>query len=76
DQGVYNAYLAAVASGVSPTVAAGSPAVLAASNGVPFRTSTHNNNLSGKVGFQFDLSHESTFYGTYSRGYKGPAYNV
>ena len=42
----------------------------------PFTASTSNDNLSGKAGAQFDLSDDSTAYATYSRGYKGPAYNV
>ena len=42
----------------------------------PFADSTSNENLSGKAGAQFDLSDASTAYATYSRGYKGPAYNV
>jgi iron complex outermembrane receptor protein len=46
------------------------------SNGVPFTASTKNTNLSGKAGLQFDLSRDSTAYASYSRGYKGPAYNV
>ncbi|CAN5390633.1 TonB-dependent receptor [soil metagenome] len=74
DQGVYNEYVRLVAAGVSPTTAA--TQAVALSNGVPFRTGTSHTNLSGKAGFQFDLSHDSTFYGTYARGYKGPAYNV
>ncbi len=46
------------------------------SNGVPFTANTTSNNLSGKLGFQYDLSRNSTAYFTYARGYKGPAYNV
>ncbi len=42
----------------------------------PFEGSTDNDNWSGRVGVQYDLAPESTVYGTYSRGYKGPAYNV
>ena len=42
----------------------------------PFRGKTTNDNLSGKGGFQFDIIPQSTLYATYSRGYKGPAYNV
>ena len=41
-----------------------------------FRSRTRNDNLSGKGGFQFDIVRQSTFYATYARGYKGPAYNV
>ena len=32
--------------------------------------------FSGRLGFQFDISNTVTSYATYSRGYKGPAYNV
>jgi iron complex outermembrane receptor protein len=74
DQGVFDEYTREVAAGISPTTALTQS--LAASNGVAFRTHTNNNNLSGKAGAQFDLSRTSTLYGTYSRGYKGPAYNV
>jgi iron complex outermembrane receptor protein len=42
----------------------------------PFDASTKNDNVSGKVGVQFDVSEQSAAYATYSRGYKGPAYNV
>ena len=45
-------------------------------NGVPFRTDTSANNLSGKAGLQFDISDNVMSYGTYARGYKGPAYNI
>ncbi|MBY0520896.1 MAG: TonB-dependent receptor, partial [Sphingomonas sp.] len=50
--------------------------VVTASNGIPYRAATSNDDISGKVGFQVDLSQNSTSYFTYSRGYKGPAYNV
>ena len=42
----------------------------------PFRGKTTNDNFSGKAGLQFDLAPQSTVYATYSRGYKGPAFNV
>ncbi|WP_426165938.1 TonB-dependent receptor [Sandarakinorhabdus sp. DWP1-3-1] len=48
----------------------------AATNGVPFRAQTNADNLSGKAGLQFDVSDDVMAYGTYSRGYKGPAYNM
>jgi iron complex outermembrane receptor protein len=47
-----------------------------ASNGAPFQTQTNADNLSGKVGLQFDVNDDIMAYGTYSRGYKGPAYNI
>ena len=50
--------------------------VVSASNGIPFRAATASDNVSGKVGIQADLSKNSTGYFTYSRGYKGPAFNV
>ena len=65
DQGVYNS--------AGPGLVNGSPL---ASNGLPFATHTAKDNLSGKVGLQFDVNHDIMAYGTYSRGYKGPAYNV
>ncbi len=46
------------------------------SNGIPFTAETSNDNLSGKAGIQFDLSDNVMAYGSYTRGYKGPAYNV
>ncbi len=42
----------------------------------PFTGNTSNENVSGKAGISYELAPESTFYATYSRGYKGPAYNV
>ena len=42
----------------------------------PFTTDQSNDNLSGKAGVQYEISPEATFYATYARGYKGPAYNV
>ncbi len=46
------------------------------SNGVPFTANTKNDNFSGKIAVQFDLSEDVMAYGSYTRGYKGPAYNV
>jgi iron complex outermembrane receptor protein len=65
DQGVYNS--------AGPGLINGNPAF---SNGIPFQTHTNKDNLSGKAGLQFDVNNDIMAYGTYSRGYKGPAYNV
>jgi iron complex outermembrane recepter protein len=46
------------------------------SNGIPFTANTKNDNVSGKAAIQFDLSDDNMFYASYTRGYKGPAYNV
>jgi len=41
-----------------------------------FRGKATNTNLSGKAGLQYEFSKQTTAYATYSRGYKGPAFNV
>ncbi len=74
DQGVYDRYLALIAAG--STASAAATAAVASSNGIPFRTKTSNDNLSGKVALQFDMSDDVMAYASYARGYKGPAYNV
>jgi iron complex outermembrane receptor protein len=38
--------------------------------------STTENAVSGRVGPQFDITKDAMVYATYSRGYKGPAYNA
>lgn len=40
------------------------------------RGSTSNDAMSGRIGPQFDFTPTTMGYATYSRGYKGPAYNV
>ena len=42
----------------------------------PFRGKTTNDNWSGKAGAQYELSRAATAYASWTRGYKGPAYNV
>ena len=74
DRGVNNAYIRLVAAGVRPTDAA--TQAVAFSDGVPFIAKTTNDNWSGKAGVQYDIARQSTAYATYSRGYKGPAFNV
>ncbi|WP_137752260.1 TonB-dependent receptor [Sphingopyxis sp. L1A2A] len=38
--------------------------------------STQNNNISGKASIQFEPTDDLLFYGSFTRGYKGPAFNV
>ena len=38
--------------------------------------SSSANGVAARAGLQFDLTKEATVYATYSRGYKGPAYDV
>jgi iron complex outermembrane recepter protein len=68
DAGVYNNGLVATPPAVG--------FVAGPSNGIPFATRTSNNNLSGKAAVQIDLSDDVMAYGSYTRGYKGPAYNI
>ena len=68
DAGVYN-------NGLIATLQA-TGFIAGASNGIPFATQTSNNNLSGKAAVQFDLSDDIMAYASYTRGYKGPAYNI
>lgn len=74
DQGVYDRYVQLVAAGVAPTTA--QTQAVSASNGVPFTAKTTNDNWSGMAGAQFDLSRDNTLYATWTRGYKGPAFNI
>jgi iron complex outermembrane receptor protein len=49
---------------------------ITATNGASFINATSATNLSGKAGLQYDISDDVMAYGTWARGYKGPAYNV
>ena len=71
--GINRNFDAGVFSTSTPAAINGDPL---ATNGVPFRNETSASNLSGKAGVQFDISDDIMSYGTYSRGYKGPAFNV
>ncbi len=80
DQGAYNEYLRLLA--LNPTLATPltidqlqrASSLLA--NGVPFRTKSSASNVSGKAALQYDLSEDVMAYVSYTRGYKGPAYNI
>ena len=54
--------------------AAGVPGVGATR--APVTGSTTENAVSGRFGPQFEINKDTMVYGTVSRGYKGPAYNV
>jgi iron complex outermembrane recepter protein len=45
-------------------------------DGSGYRLSTDDSNFSPRAGIQFDFSDDFMGYATYSRGYKGPAFNV
>ncbi|WBH15755.1 TonB-dependent receptor [Sphingomonas radiodurans] len=74
DQGVFDRYNALLAGGATP--AAAQTGAVAASNGIAWRGKTTNDNWSGKASLQFDVSDDVVAYGGWTRGYKGPAFNV
>ena len=74
DAGVFAAYNRFLEAGTSP--GASQTAALPFTNGVPLHTKTTSDNFSGKGGVQYDFSRDVTGYATYTRGYKGPAYNL
>ncbi len=74
DAGVYAEYLRLVATGVSPTAAQTQARTF--TNGVPLREKATADNISGKVGVQYDFARAVTGYASYTRGYKGPAFNL
>ena len=65
DQGVYDTSLFGANNG-NPL----------ASNGTPFRAKTGATNFSGKLGLQYEFSDAVNSYASYTRGYKGPAFNT
>ena len=70
DAGVYN-------NGLTATSPAGVVSfVPGLSNGQYYRNRANKENLSGRAGLQYDLTRDVMAYGTYSRGYKGPAFNT
>lgn len=67
--------LPATGPGVSGSPAGGT--IAAGGNGTNTSTGrTSNNNFSGKAVVQFDLFEDVMLYASYTRGYKGPAFNV
>ena len=74
DAGVLAAYNNFLTAGLSPTAAQTAAAPF--TNGVPLHTKTTSDNFSGKAGAQYDFSRDVTGYATFTRGYKGPAYNL
>ena len=70
DAGVFN-------NGLVGTNANGQPIFIAGpSNGIPYRSKAKQENLSGKIALQYDITENITEYFSYTRGYKGPAYNI
>ena len=84
DQGVFDrtqTLLAAIPAGLTggalqTAVNAAIAQGLLGTNGTPFRARTSSDNLSGKAALQYDLSRDIMAYVSYTRGYKGPAFNV
>ena len=78
DAGVFAEYNRLLQLGATPTAAqaAAQPASGAFLNGIPLKTKTTSDNFSGKAGLQYDFSRDVTAYASYTRGYKGPAFNL
>ncbi len=67
--------LPATGPGISGSPAGGT--IASGGNGTNLsRGDTSNNSLSGKAVIQFDVTEDVMLYGSYTRGYKGPAFNV
>ena len=78
DAGVFAEYNRLLQLGATPAAAqaAAQPASGAFLNGIPLKTKTTSDNFSGKAGLQYDFSRDVTAYASYTRGYKGPAFNL
>ena len=74
DGGVFAEYNRLLGLGTAPNAA--QSAAAAFTNGVPLRTKTTSDNFSGKAGLQYDFSRDVTGFASYTRGYKGPAFNL
>lgn len=74
DAGVLAEYNRQLLLGTAPTTAQSLAA--ASTNGIPLFTKTTADNFSGKAGLQYDFSSAVTGYASYTRGYKGPAFNL
>jgi iron complex outermembrane recepter protein len=57
-----------------PATNGGGPGL--ANAGANYQLSTSDDDFSGRFGVQFDVSDDWMVYGTFSQGYKGPAFNV
>lgn len=58
----------------TPATNGGGPGLVGV--GANYDLSTSDNDFSGRFGAQFDVTDQWMVYGTYSQGYKGPAFNV
>jgi iron complex outermembrane recepter protein len=74
DAGVFAEYNRLLGLGTLATAA--QTAAFPFTNGIPLKTKTTSDNFSGKAGLQFDFSRDVTGYASYTRGYKGPAFNL
>ncbi len=67
---------AGIAANFDANVAAANSPSGAGFNGTPWTGDTSASNLSGKFALEYDLARDHMLYASYSRGYKGPAFNV
>ena len=67
---------AGIAASFDANVAAAQVTNGAGFNGTPWTGQTSASNVSGKAALEYDLAKGHMLYASYSRGYKGPAFNV
>ncbi len=75
DAGVFAEYNRLISLGTL-TLPQAQTAAASFTNGIPLKTKTTSDNFSGKAGLQYDFSQDMTGYASYTRGYKGPAFNL
>ncbi len=75
DAGVFAEYNRLISLGTL-TLPQAQAAAASFTNGIPLKTKTTSDNFSGKAGLQYDFSRDMTGYASYTRGYKGPAFNL
>ena len=74
--GAFSIAPAGIGANFDANVAAAGVTTGAGYTGTPWTGETSANNLSGKAALEYDLAAHHMLYGSYARGYKGPAFNV
>jgi iron complex outermembrane receptor protein len=67
---------AGIGANFDANVAAAHSTTGAGFNGTPWTGEASANNISGKAAIEYDIARDHMLYASYSRGYKGPAFNT
>jgi iron complex outermembrane receptor protein len=67
---------AGIGANFDANVAAAQSTTGAGFNGTPWSGEASANNVSGKAALEYDVARDHMLYASYSRGYKGPAFNT